>query len=94
MVICDFLFRVAGTATSDIRVLAVLHARFIRRSGCVPRARRARCMDRGRNEDSLAHLSCGAAFAQPCGSAPSVLKPEAMVFGPASWAELYVSSSG
>lgn len=38
-------------------------------------------MDRGRNEDSLTHLSYGAAFAQPCGSAPSVLKPEAMVFG-------------
>lgn len=91
-VVRDFLFRVAGTATNDMRVMAVLHALFIAAGAFREVGERTTLI-----EEATKTLSLLFPAGELSRNASEVLRAcsnlRRWYSGPASWAELYASSA-
>lgn len=91
-VLRDFLFRVAGTATNDVRLMAILHALFIAAGAFREAGKRATFI-----EEATKTLSLLFGAGELSRTAAEVLRAcsnhRRWYCGPASWAELYALSA-
>lgn len=91
-VVRDFLFRVAGAATSDIRLMALMHALFIAAGAFRDAEKRAKLI-----EESMKTLTLLLPAGELSRTAAEVLRAcsnlRRWYSGPASWAELYALSA-
>ncbi|WP_321802758.1 hypothetical protein [Burkholderia sp. BCC1993] len=92
-VVRDFLFRVAGAATSDIRLMALMHALFIAAGAFRDAEKRATVIEEATKNLSLL-FSAGGLSRMAAEAFRACSNLRRWYSGPASWAELYALSAG